>query len=595
MLVYGDVRRQADPREEAIRLQDAIEAARRLGPGLPRHAALVGALIAAGELVQGVADAAFRETGIDAQDHATARLTGLLLRLADSVWASWRSGFADGEIPDRHEVARACAELAPDPVEIRLPEGFAFYAVYPEAYALAASASGLDASATVIGLRSIGTTLGAMVAAGLGASDLVTVRPAGHPFRRTVSLSPRLRDRFGPGGRVAVADEGPGLSGSSFGAVLGLLDNRGIAPESVALFPSHGGEPGHQAADETRRRYGRARRHLRTFDDLVLRADRPEHRLEAWLAPLVGPLAAPLEEISGGAWRAHRDEDRAAWPPANPMQERRKFLARTGSGTWLAKFVGLGAEGERKVARAKGLHAAGFGPEFAGFCHGFLVERWIEEATPLDLARVDPVRLAERVGDYLGFRATAFACGPGRGASLDDVFEMARHNVAEGCGDAAARAVEDWRAALPGFAAQVRPVETDNRLHAWEWLVLRDGTILKTDAVDHHAAHDLVGCQDIAWDVAGAAIELGLTGAAGGRLRAVVARRTGRDLDPAFVAWLEIAYAAFQLGAATMAEGSADLEERERLRAEVARYRRHLAAWLGAASPDGPGALSSPP
>ncbi|WP_204165560.1 hypothetical protein [Methylobacterium sp. 17Sr1-1] len=585
MLVYGDVRRQSGPDDEVARLLDAVDAARGLGPGLARHAALVGALIAAGELVQGVADAAFRETGRDAHEGATARLTGLLVRLAGAVWASWRSGFAVGAVPDRAEIARACARLGPAPLEIRLPEGFAFYAVYPEAYAAAAAASGRGAGTTVIGLRSIGTSLGAMVAAGLGSADLVTVRPTGHPFRRGLRLSERLRDRLGPGGGFAVADEGPGLSGSSFGAVLRELESRGIAADRVALFPSHAGVPGHAASEETRRLFGQARRHILTFDDLVRGAERPEHRLEAWLAPLVGPLCAPLEEVSGGAWRARSFADRDAWPPANPMQERRKFLARTAGGSWLAKFAGLGAEGERKVRRARALHAAGFTPEVAGFCHGFLVERWIEGATPLARGRVDPLRLAERVGDYLGFRAAAFAREPGSGASLDALWEMARHNAAEALGDAAARAVDGWRDALPRLGAGVRPVETDNRLHPWEWLVRPDGTILKTDAVDHHAAHDLVGCQDIAWDLAGAAIELGLAGATGQRLRAVVARRTGREPDPDLVAWLEIAYAAFQLGAATMAGQAAEAEERARLDGEAGRYRRHLAARLRVASP----------
>ncbi|TNC14432.1 hypothetical protein FF100_09750 [Methylobacterium terricola] len=585
MLVYGDVRRQADPRAEAARLRDAVEAARGLGPGLERHAALVGALIAAGELTQGVADAAFEATGRDGRDGAAAPLTALLVRLAGAVWDSWRGGFAQAELPTRDGIARACAHLTPARVEIRLPEGFAFYAVYPEAYAAAAAASGLGAGATVIGLRSIGTTLGAMTAAGLGSIDLVTLRPSGHPFRRELRLSDSLRDTLTPARRVAVADEGPGLSGSSFGAVLGLLDERGIPAESVALFPSHDNSPGHAAADETRRLYARARRHVRTVDDLILRAERPEHRLRTWLAALVGPLTAPLAEVSGGGWRAHRYDDPGDWPPAHPMQERRKFLARTARGIWLAKFVGLGHEGERKVRRARALHAAGFSPEVAGFCHGFLVERWIEGATPLDPARYDAQALGEHVGRYLAHRAKIFPGEPGCGASLDALWEMARHNATEALGEEAGRAIDRWRAALPGFAAQVRPVETDNRLHAWEWLVLPDGVLLKTDAVDHHAAHDLVGCQDSAWDVAGAAIELGLVGEAGRSLRAVLARQTGRAVDPAFVAFLEIAYAAFQLGAATMAGHAAGADEQPRLRAEVARYRAHLASRLGVAAP----------
>ncbi|UHC16245.1 hypothetical protein LRS73_27935 [Methylobacterium currus] len=62
-----------------------MDAARRLGPGLARHAAL----IAAGELVQGVADAAFRQTGRDAHEGATARLTGMLVWLAEHRVESW--------------------------------------------------------------------------------------------------------------------------------------------------------------------------------------------------------------------------------------------------------------------------------------------------------------------------------------------------------------------------------------------------------------------------------------------------------------------------------------------------------------------------
>ena len=62
-----------------------------------------------------------------------------------------------------------------------------------------------------------------------------------------------------------------------------------------------------------------------------------------------------------------------------------------------------------------------------------------------------------------------------------------------------------------GLKGAVRRVETDNRLHAWEWLHTPDGRLLKTDALDHHAGHDLIGCQDITWDIAGATVELDLS------------------------------------------------------------------------------------
>jgi hypothetical protein len=116
-------------------------------------------------------------------------------------------------------------------------------------------------------------------------------------------------------------------------------------------------------------------------------------------------------------------------------------------------------------------------------------------------------------------------------------------------------------------AVTPRPIEIDGRMHAWEWLVAADGTIVKTDALDHHDAHDLVGCQDVAWDVAGAAIELGLD-----------AEKLARalDADPALVEFLTIAYLAFQLGRHTLA---ADQDEGRNQRA-ADRYAAELLATL---------------
>ena len=42
-----------------------------------------------------------------------------------------------------------------------------------------------------------------------------------------------------------------------------------------------------------------------------------------------------------------------------------------------------------------------------------------------------------------------------------------------------------------------------------EWIRTTSGWI-KTDALDHHNDHLLPGNQDIAWDIAGAAVEFGL-------------------------------------------------------------------------------------
>jgi hypothetical protein len=112
------------------------------------------------------------------------------------------------------------------------------------------------------------------------------------------------------------------------------------------------------------------------------------------------------------------------------------------------------------------------------------------------------------------------------------------------------------------------PVEIDGKLHAWEWLIEPDGSLVKTDAYDHCGAHDLIGCQDIAWDVAAAGIELELAADEEARLAAIA------GADPRRVAFLRPCYLAFQLGRARLAADASDPAEAQRLRAAAARYAR---------------------
>jgi hypothetical protein len=167
---------------------------------------------------------------------------------------------------------------------------------------------------------------------------------------------------------------------------------------------------------------------------------------------------------------------------------------------------------------------------------------------------------------------------------------MAVHNTRTALGPDFAGALEEWRGRLPEIARLARPVLTDNRMHAWEWLVMPGGKILKADALDHHRGNDLVGPQDVAWDLAGAAVELDIgPGGLGGqglgddgleRLADAVARRSGRTRTGRLqLDFYTLAYLAFQIGRHTLAaeavEASAP-EESAALRAETARYAGHL-------------------
>ncbi len=578
MLLYGDAARTECPHRKRAAIADACGRIAGMPAGIGRHAALVAALIEAGELAQGIADAEFLSGGQDRPSPPQDAAMALLLRLARAVRLSWESGFSHLALPPQGCVRAIGAQTLPATITCRQAEGFAFYALYPEAYLAAALASPFDGSSRVIGIRSIGAPLAAMVAAAIGAPPPLTVRPVGHPFRRELAVSEELAARLLAGAAAfAVVDEGPGLSGSSFGAVADWLEARGVPPDRIAFFPSHGGAPGPQASARHRGRWAMAARYLTPFEDLLLRAHRPQHRIESWAAELVGPPDAPMEEISGGQWRRHRGARETDWPPVHAQQERRKFLLRTGGGTWLLKFAGLGREGERRAERARTLAAAGFTPPVAGWCHGFLIERWIGDARPLPQCPIEPGRLAEHLGRYLGFRARSFPAAPERGASLAQLLEMARHNTEEALGPDPACRFDQWTPAdLAWLERRRRPVETDNRLHAWEWLVLPDGRILKCDAIDHHVAHDLVGCQDIAWDAVGAMMELELPEAACARLCAVIEAESGHAVDPQLLALLLPCYLAFQLGYYSMAAEAADPGEAIRLRRMARRYGQRL-------------------
>ena len=116
---------------------------------------------------------------------------------------------------------------------------------------------------------------------------------------------------------------------------------------------------------------------------------------------------------------------------------------------------------------------AGLVPETVGLRHGFLVERWHGEARLLQTAHLNRAALTRHVGRYLGVRARAFPAAAESGASIHELFQMARRNTSLALGQDAAGALERFVPLLPGLERCVRRVETDNRMHAHEWLVLR--------------------------------------------------------------------------------------------------------------------------
>lgn len=564
MLVYGDRWRDVEPAQQLAELAALL---RSDAGGGERHDQLVRALIEAGELAQGLIDAEFAKAGLDDDTPLHAAALALTVALARLVAASWRGGVARPGPEVWAALAQLAAVAPATPVRCKTAEGYAYYAVYPEAF-VAAGAELDGAPLLVIGLRSIGLSLAAAVAAGSGAAEILTLRPHGPPFERRVTVSAGLARRLAAhAGLFAVVDEGPGLSGSSFGAVGDLLEGLGIAAARIVYVPSHAGEPGPAAQPRHRRRWRSARRVVKVLEDVA-----PSAALAGWFDDVTGG-AERIEDLSHGGWRA--DADAGERPPIWGAGERRKFRLTSRSGVYVARFAGLGRDGAAKLERARLLHADGFGAEPLALRRGFLLQRWMPGRAPTRRPAERDAAL-RRLGDYLDLRRRRFAARAA-GADAAALREMARVNAAELGGTALADQVLRRLEPLPQIEARLQPMHVDGRLHPWEWLLAPDGELRKTDALDHSCAHDLIGCQDVGWDLAGAAVEFELDPA---EARALERRVLGRA-DPPRVAAFRGLYCAFQAGLWSMAAQSGDDADRRLAGRRAEFYAATLRRWAG--------------
>lgn len=557
MLVYGDEQEARCPRAALLEIQAALQGLCALPKGLSWHASAVEAFILLTGLVQGFVDSQMEGRGYDEISSAQQQLYRVLYKYALRIDRSWITKFTDQTPPSASELAGFCDLPWPETINVKRAEGFAFYSLYPETYLEAAR--GLPTDSVVIGLRSIGTGLAALVAAAAGSETIITVRPTGHPFSRSVNAGPELSaaikllsDR-----PFVIVDEGPGLSGSSFGGVADWLEAQGVSPDQIIFMPSHQGHLGPNASQRHRARWDRADKRVRTFEQLFTSPD-ASLPLHEWFGDITGTLLEPPRNLSGGDWA-----DGLAAIPTAPSREARKYLLRGRRGSFLAKFAGIDRASQAKLQRARALHEGGFSPEPLALRYGFLIERYCDgaPATNVPLAHV---------AEYCSFRQRHF---PGHaGSTLIQLLQMATYNLGQVDAELANLVAARWpERRVRALQSVVEPVHVDGRLQNWEWLCC-DGRILKTDAVDHSQAHDLVGCQDILWDVAGAAVELPHINERESDLANRFCRSQARwDL----LQYLKLCYAAFQLGWWSLSD-AVDGRARSHL------YRRRAVAMLSA-------------
>jgi hypothetical protein len=467
-------------------------------------------------------------------------------------------------------IDRLTASALPEQVDTRVPEGYAHYGVDPAGYADAAIELYRQlrpARATCLGIRSIGTSLSAIVVAALeelGCSVLtLTVRPHGHPFDRRPSLRPDIESllRSRVGDLFLIVDEGPGLSGSSLAGSAVALSGLGARDDQIVLLPSWRTDGAHLHSAEARSRW---RRH-RQF---------PAEVSQAW-----GHAAgAKVRDLSAGRWRQLTYHRTGEYPAVHPQHERRKYLVERSAGDdrrRLLRFVGLGRYGDGKLDRARDLAEAGFGPRPLGLAGGFLALEFLPGAP----VRAEPLQadLLDVMARYLAhLRVTC----PWREGPADGLEEVLRTNVAEGLGDHGLAALERRLGAIS--TDQQAPTALDARMLPHEWIRL-DGGYRKADGLDHHDDHFHPGPQDIAWDVAGTCIEFGM-GAEAREAFITRYRHASGDRDIAGrLPYQALSYLACRLGyAALAAQSLAGSRDGERFQAQSNRYRHLLDAELHA-------------
>jgi hypothetical protein len=236
------------------------------------------------------------------------------------------------------------------------------------------------------------------------------------------------------------------------------------------------------------------------------------------------------------------------------------------------------------VKRAFLLHRRGFIPEPLDYRHGFLVSRWHEITMPLEEAPIARTDWLSHAAEYLAFLANRCRV-EAAGASLEELLNMTCVNVREALGEKAAAGVADrWRGRLAEIAAACTPVAIDGRMHVWEWLALPDGRLLKSDALEHHADHGLVGCQDLAWDLAGLRIEHAMTRAECEQLIVALAATTPYRPQREKETFLTWCYSAYQMGYYALAKEAAatwDPDEERRSARRRDFYASRLRRLLG--------------
>lgn len=458
-------------------------------------------------------------------------------------------------VPARvRELARRVSTIQPpEYVTVTPPEGFAYYALHPLDYADLVKRVPMHSQyAAVVGVRSIGTTISAVVQAALRDEGMhverITARPSGHPYNRQSRFDEgQLRWIGSMRSRRAefiVADEGPGMSGSSFLSVGDALLASGVQRSDISFLCSRVPDPASLTAPEASNRWPSFRSH--------------------YTHPTTHLPGTAGKYIAGGIWRAEAFGSEGQWPASWLQMERLKFLSK--DGTALFKFEGLGRFGSAVQDRAAQVADAGFGPAPLGREEGFGAYRMLQ-ARALTFADASST-LLQRLAEYCAFRARAMHVSL---HSAPELQTMLQSNVLEEFGTELTDDIAELRIE--------RPVIADARMLPHKWIDI-GRAVLKVDSSTHGDDHFFPGPTDIAWDLAGAIVEWDLSYSKARFFLDSYQLRSHDRVDSRLPAYL-LAYSVFRMAYSKMAAASSrGMPEERRLVRDYLRYRSHVQHYV---------------
>lgn len=524
----------------------------------------ISLMIECGELETGITDYFCTEKDIINPQIEVCR--SISMEAGAVIFSLWSEGMflIDRWLNIKNSLSILMQMQIPEEITVNVPEGFVFYGLYPEVYLEAASRFIKEMKpekSLVIGLRSIGTVLSALIGAHLQSAGCVvktlTVRPRGHPFNRFLILDEKIRNMIKQStGYVIIADEGPGLSGSSIGGTLSAVKDLNVPNDRTVIFPSWLPSADRFISENARALWNDYKKYTGSFENQWILNGRLERNLNKRLDC----------EISAGMWRSRFIPEASDYPPVHPHHERRKYLLVDNSekmnSCWIAKFVGLGKYGASNVSRAQKLAEMGFTPSVDQFSNGFAVMPFVEgkavKASDLDESLIDFVK------EYLLFIQKKM--GASIQVSYDQMFEMIYTNVKEGLGEEWCRCLEKLSPQTSSLYEEAA-VAIDGHMMPHDFLKTKNGFV-KVDHIEHHSDQFFHGVQNICWDIAGFCVEFELD------------KRKREHFLKNFIStdsfvykrqqFFNVAYLAFRLGYVSLAadslKGEPDAERFEKLK-----------------------------